>query len=587
MFLKKSTTTIKGKTYNHYKIVESYRDNNGKVKHRILFPLGNLSDEEAQGIRLAISAHSNPDVVVSKMADIVVTKHLAYLDVSCLHHLWQQWHFDKLFDSDRWIEAMVINRCLDPLSKIHLQDWVSTTILPALNQANTLEVNEYDVYRGLDHLFRQEVDLQEFIYQRLKQENKFTEDALFYDITSSYFEGSKCVLAKFGYSRDHRPDREQIVLALMITREGYPFYWQVLEGNTQDITTVETLVTNIEKRFGIKSCTLVFDRGMVSADNLALIQKNELWYISALDKDEIKPTGILDIAMPEPVSPDDWNQVLVMHEFKPYDDNGLLYYREFYYDKHRYILLFDIARFQADYKTRKRRVKEAHDWITAKNEELLSAKKSRQLSVLERQVKQILTKKRLKNLLEVQIEPHSVVLTTKNGKERTVNTFRLKPVFKPETEQQERRLDGITCFITNLSRGKCSSKEAINYYRSKNKVEEAFREIKAHINLRPLHLTRPQRIKAHVTACILAYFLVNDMDQRIKAQGISLSTTAVFKELKTCQISRVEIKGTDKTELKVTKPTKSQLDLLQALNCGKILDKKYVKKVLEIAGKTM
>jgi len=80
-------------------------------------------------------------------------------------------------------------------------------------------------------------------------------------------------------------------------------------------------------------------------------------------------------------------------------------------------------------------------------------------------------------------------------------------VFKPETEQQERRLDGITCFITNLSRVKCSSKEAINYYRSKNKVEEAFHKIKAHINLRPLHLTRSQRIKAHVTACILAYFL--------------------------------------------------------------------------------
>ena len=71
MFLKKSTTTIKGKTYSHYKIVESYRDN-GKVKHRILFPLGNLTDEEAERIRMAISAYSNPDVVVSKVDDIIV-----------------------------------------------------------------------------------------------------------------------------------------------------------------------------------------------------------------------------------------------------------------------------------------------------------------------------------------------------------------------------------------------------------------------------------------------------------------------------------------------------------------------------------
>jgi len=586
MFLKKSTTTIKGKTYNHYKIVESYRDN-GKVKHRILFPLGNLTDEKAQRIRMAISAYSNPNVIVSKMDDIVVTRHLAYLDVSCLHHLWQMWQFDKFFNSDRWVEAMVINRCLDPLSKIHLQEWVSNTILPALSSTKVLEVNEYDVYRELDQLSKCETELQEFIYQRLKQKGKFTEDALFYDITSSYFEGSKCVLAEFGYSREHRPDREQIVLALMITKEGYPFYWQVLEGNTQDITTVEALVTNIKKRFGIKSCTLVFDRGMVSADNLALIQKKGLWYISALDRDEIKPIGILDSAMPEPASPDDWEQVLAMREFQPYDDDGLLYYREFCQEKHRYILFFDVARFLADCKARNRRLKQAHDWIAVKNQELSKAKKSRQLPALEQQVKQMLARKQVKKLLEVQIEPYTVNVTNKNGKKRAVNTFRLKAIPKPEAEQQERCLDGITCFITNLSSKSCSAKEIISYYRSKNKVEEAFHEIKAHINLRPIHLTRSQRVKAHVTTCILAYFLINDMNQRLKVHEMDLSAAAALKELKTCQVSRIEIKGSNKAELKVTEPTQTQIELLKALNCEKVIDKKFVKKVLKKAEKML
>ena len=247
MFLKKSTTTIKGKTYSHYKIVESYRDN-GKVKHRILFPLGDLTGEQAERIKMAISAYANPEVIVSKLDDIVVTKHLAYLDVITLHWLWHKWQFDEFFDSERWVETMVINRCLDPLSKIQLQEWVSNTILPVLSSKELLEVNEYDVYRGLDHLFQHEAELQEFFYQRLKQEGKFSQDALFYDLTSSYFEGSKCVLAEFGYSREHRPDRQQIVLALMITRQGYPFYWQVLEGNTQDVTTVEALVDTMVGR---------------------------------------------------------------------------------------------------------------------------------------------------------------------------------------------------------------------------------------------------------------------------------------------------------------------------------------------------
>jgi hypothetical protein len=264
---------------------------------------------------MAISAYSNPDVIVAKIEDIVVTKHLAYLDVATLHRLWNKWQFDVFFTSERWVETMVINRCLDPLSKIKLQEWVSGTILPALNSRELLEVNEYDVYRGLDHLFQREAELQEFIYHRLKQEGKFTQDALFYDLSSSYFEGSTCVLSEFGYSREHRPDREQIVLALMITKHGYPFYWKVLKGNTQDVTTVKALLDAIKKRFNINSCTLVFDRGMVSQANLALIQAKELWYISALDKDEIKSTGILDIAMPEPASPDDWDQVLAMREF--------------------------------------------------------------------------------------------------------------------------------------------------------------------------------------------------------------------------------------------------------------------------------
>ena len=139
----------------------------------------------------------------------------------------------------------------------------------------------------------------------MTERQHFLDDVLFYDITSSYFEGSKCLIAKYGYSRDHRPDNQQIVLALMITKEGYPFYWQVMEGNTTDITTIETLVANIKQRFKIKTCTLVFDRGMVSADNLACIEQGELRYISAMDKNEIKKTGVLDLAIPEAISLDD------------------------------------------------------------------------------------------------------------------------------------------------------------------------------------------------------------------------------------------------------------------------------------------
>ena len=90
-----------------------------------------------------------------------------------------------------------------------------------------------------------------------------------------------------GYSRDHRADRLQITIALVITANGYPFYWRVMPGNTQDITTVKDLIMDLKERFGIEECLLVFDRGMVSQNNLKAIVQKKLSYVSALDKDEI------------------------------------------------------------------------------------------------------------------------------------------------------------------------------------------------------------------------------------------------------------------------------------------------------------
>ncbi|WP_298201160.1 hypothetical protein [Desulfosporosinus sp.] len=178
MFLKKSTKTLQGKTYNHYKIVESYREN-GKVKHRILFPLGALTDEQAARMQLAIRAYSDPEILVSKLDDLIVTKHLAYLDIVSLHHLWQSWAFDEFFKTDRWIKAMVLNRCLDPVAKINIRDWLSKTVLPALLDFDPNSFSSYDVYRELDRLTERESDLQSFLYRQLQSQRPDVSDVFF------------------------------------------------------------------------------------------------------------------------------------------------------------------------------------------------------------------------------------------------------------------------------------------------------------------------------------------------------------------------------------------------------------------------
>lgn len=580
MFLKKSSTTINGKRYHHYKIVESYRDGD-KVKHRILFNIGTLSDEQAEQLKLAIQIQSNPSLVVAKESDIVVTKSVSYLNVMVLHQLWQQWSLEQFFPEDRWVEALVINRCIDPTSKIKLQSWTANSILPAVIPA-LRTYDEYDVYRELDRLAKQEEDLQVFLYEQLKRRQRIHSEAFFYDITSSYFEGSRCVIAKLGYSRDHRPDREQIVIALMITPEGYPFYWRVLEGNTQDITTVESLVQDVRKRFGIERCTLVFDRGMVSADNLKTIEQRQLKYVSAMDKDEIRVT-LLDEVMPDAATPEDWEQVVALREFRPWDENELLFYRPIILGDNRYIVTFDVQHFLDQTKHRKRQMQHVEQSIKQMNETLRNAKKSRKSEIAEREVGQLLSRKGLKKQAKVTVEPISLTVTTPKGKIRTVKSFQIQLEWLEDQIKNAARLDGLTCFITNMGRDEADDREVIGLYRRKNKVEEAFHEIKSHLQLRPIHVTRAERVRAHVTVCMLANFLMNDMEVLLKAANHTCSPTDVLDDLQSCQVHRIEIATSKRKMLKIQEVSDQQKQWLQALHCEGVVQEKFKKQVLKNA----
>lgn len=580
LFLKKSSATIKGKQYHHYKIVESFRDGD-KVKHRILFNVGKLTDEQAEQLRLTMQVQSDPSMVVAKEKDILVTKSVSYLDVMVLHELWQQWDLSSFFKLDRWVEALVINRCIDPTSKIQLQPWAVHTILPAVIPT-LLTYDEYDVYRELDRLAKQEDEIQVFLYHQLKQQGRLHSQAFFYDITSSYFEGSRCVIAKLGYSRDHRPDREQIVIALMITPEGYPFYWRVLEGNTQDITTVESLVSDVKNRFGIQKCTLVFDRGMVSAGNLQAIADQDYQYVSAMDKDEIRTT-MLDQVMPDAATPDNWEQVLAMREFQPCDKNESLLYLPVFLEGQRYIVTFDVQRFLDQTKTRQRQINAVEQWVKQTNETLRNAKKSRQVALVEREVNKTLSRKGLKKQAEIHIHPLAIDVLKPNGQTRIVQSFEIKLVWLEDRIRDVARLDGLTCFITNMNPQEAADQEVIGMYRRKNKVEEAFHEIKSHLQLRPMHVTRTERVKAHVTICMLANFLMNDMEHRLKEANQTVSPNDVLNGLQSCQVHRLEIATSNRKMLKVQETSEQQNQWLHDLKCEHIIQDSTKKQILKQA----
>jgi hypothetical protein len=144
-----------------------------------------------------------------------------------------------------------------------------------------------------------------------------------------------------------------------------------------------------------------------------------------MDRDEIATSGFFEEALPEPATPDDWEQIMAMREFIPFDENSFLFFREFEFGKRRYILSFDVARFLDEWKMLKQRIQEVLEWIQQKNQTLAQAKKARNREKLERETQLMLKRKHVKKFLTVNIKPYAYTITNKKGEQRTVESFQL------------------------------------------------------------------------------------------------------------------------------------------------------------------
>ena len=183
------------------------------------------------------------------------------------------------------------------------------------------DLDPYAVYRVLDRMAAREADVQKWLAAHGLPPHDEAESAptFFYDLTSTYVDGTTSPLAKSGYcSRDHRPDRTQIVIGLLITDTGYPIYWQVWPGNTPDVTTVQTVVKDLRQRLKLGPCILVFDRGMVSEANLEAIAADHHTYLSALNRDELPGLPFWATTWPKRVPDADWQTVLTQGGLQAY-----------------------------------------------------------------------------------------------------------------------------------------------------------------------------------------------------------------------------------------------------------------------------
>ncbi len=548
MFLRETVIKKASGEYRYWRLIKTYWDKKQKkVRHKTIKQLGRLKPEEVKIFRDSLAGKAGKRF---SWEELTCNKSFEYLAVAILHKIWNYWGLDSLIEN-KTIEVLALNRSLSPKSDYQVSRWYEETILPRLLN---LTLNPTKIYRALDGLSSFTSKMQLHLYNKINSLGLDDYELVFYDITSSYFQQSNSDLARYGLSRDHRGDKKQILLTLAVTKKGFPFYWQVLEGNTADTKTVKGFVDDLRKLFNLKQACLVMDKGMVSITNMEKIQTEGFDYCVTLRRNSIaKLKGI------------PWNYLKSINENNVASKKDYFVYhsKRAYYkelpsqENKRYILCFNPEKFLTERLSRLDKIASIEKYLDQKNQQLSKALGRRHRELLREELTRYLEKRSASNLFSFRL--------IAKGK-----TFQISYKIIKKAVADAARLDGVYCLMTNLKT--TSPKELIDAYRNRMEIERSFHQLKSFCEIRPIYHHNGDRIKAHVTVCILAYLLNNTVKHlvRQKKDFEELTAQSIYNYLKSCKL--VELSASGEQKLKLTTPTDEQVQLTKILADKSLLE---------------
>ena len=313
MFIRPCYRKIKGKRQAYWALVESYRTERGPRQRTIAW-LGRLKESERAGVKRAAEGKDKSrysqlqlfdhedkpqaEWVEVDTANIRVENQLAFGGAWLALELIRRLQLDELFEDViaegkediPWAKIaliLVICRLCNPSSELHIAEhYYKSTALPELLGVPAEKINHHRLYRALDHLLPHKEALERHLKNRLGTLFDLDYDLLLYDVTSTYFEGlcEGNPQAQRGYSRDKRGDCNQVCIGLVVTRDGIPLGYEVFDGNRNDVTTWQEIVTTMEKRYGRANRIWCGDRGMMSKENVEFMESGNRRYIIGASK---------------------------------------------------------------------------------------------------------------------------------------------------------------------------------------------------------------------------------------------------------------------------------------------------------------
>ncbi len=572
MFIKPTKKKVGDKTYVNHVLVESVATPNGP-RHRVVCSLGSLAPAPAAewlalahkveaaltgqhplvrdaGVEALVAqvqaarrvgrrTAGTPDLVAVHTDQVTTEAHREAGPVHAGHQLWQTLGMGEVLAgaglSARTrvlTEIMTLNRLVCPVSEHAMPDWVRRTALADILGEDFATLVDESLYQNLDRLHPQRVAIERELAER--ERTLFTlDDRLFlYDLTSTYFEGQcrQNPQAKRGYSRDGRPDCKQVVVGLVLDRDGFPKAHEVFEGNRTDRTTVAEMLEALEGRVGrTRGATVVVDRGMAFDDNLQQIQERGYHYLVAsrqgertahLDAFEAEDGWQEIVREPSPTNPGqrktrvvvkrqvvgDEVHVLCKSDGREAKDRAIR-------EKHEQRLLADLRKLQARVATGKLK-------DPAKIHEALGRLKERY--------------PRVARYYLVGYEAATASVTwAEHAEKKAVAT----------------RLDGG--YLLKTDRTDLTDEEIWRTYILLTRVEAAFRAMKSPLCERPIFHRLQHRVQTHIFLCVLAYHLLVSIEKMFLDAGLHTSWATLREELTTHQVVTVVLPASNGDVLKI------------------------------------
>jgi len=485
-----TTREHKGKTYHSYLLCRSYREGSHVRKETV----GNLSHLPLPIIDLIRRALREETLIPVDQFEVV--RSVAHGDVHAVLTTIDRLGLERVLSTRRCPEAAVVTaliaaRVIAPHTKLATTRWWHTRTLA--DDFGLQAVSEDDVYAAMDWL----LDRQDAIERTLAGGHLAQGGLVLYDVSSSYFEGTKCPLAKRGYNRDGKRDKLQVNYGLVTNGAGCPVAVSVFEGNVADTTTLVPQVQRLRERFGIRDVVIVGDRGMIAQTSIDTLKTVDgVAWITALKSAQIRTLltgGALQLGLF-----DDRNLVELTHP--DYPGERLMACRN----------------------------PELGTLRAHKRQDLLAATTAA-LEKIQRRV----AGGRLRGRAEIGLRVGRVINQYKVAKHFRVTITDATFTFAIRTDRvaTEAALDGIYVIRTNVAAAKLSAADAVRHYKALSQVERAFRSLKTiDLHVRPIHHRLADRVRSHIFLCMLAYYvewhmreawrplLFADEDQRAKAR---------------------------------------------------------------------